>query len=139
MDDRPHPKADEQEQRPTLTGSSIATSPNTDEVVDSLAQAVTEGLQRIPCSGAKTCNLHQCHMGSVAIKTFVTLYERVAPEALSLRSGKQYVTQLKEFGMRYISAVANSVWREVHVAAGKTRIRWTCGSSSQGCPIVIAL
>ncbi|KAI4113435.1 MAG: hypothetical protein LQ345_005585 [Seirophora villosa] len=99
VDDRPHPKADEQEQRPTLTGSSIATSPNTDEVVDSLAQAVTEGLQRIPCSGAKTCNLHQCHMGSVAIKTFVTLYERVAPEALSLRSGKQYVTQLKEFGM----------------------------------------
>ncbi|KAI4092076.1 MAG: hypothetical protein LQ344_003731 [Seirophora lacunosa] len=96
VDDRSPPKADNQEQRPTWTGSSIATSPDTDEMADSLAQAGTEGLQQ--------------HL---------------------VRNGKQYVTQLKEFDMRYISAVANSVWREVPVAAGKTRIRWTCACGSR--------
>lgn len=41
---------------------------------------------------------------------------------------KQHVTRLRSFGANCVSILANVLFPEVPVAAGKTRIRWTCVS-----------
>ncbi|KAL8988419.1 MAG: hypothetical protein Q9177_002509 [Variospora cf. flavescens] len=66
-------------------------------------------------------------LGLVAL----ALYERLAPQVLSIRTGKQYVTQLRSLITRSVSEFANPISPEATLAADKTRIRWTCPCGSR--------